>query len=116
MRHLAAYLLLVLGGNATPSASDVTAALEQVGVEVDETRLNTLISELEGKDLEELISLGKEKLQKATGAAAASGAAAGGEVAAAAAPAPVAAVKEEAEEVDLGGGMDMFGGGDGGSY
>ena len=27
MRHLAAYLLLVIGGNAAPSAEDVTALL-----------------------------------------------------------------------------------------
>lgn len=113
MRHLAAYLLLVLGGNATPSASEVTASLEQVGVEVDEARLNALIDELEGKDLEELITLGKEKLQKATvavagaGAGAATGGAEGGD-----AGAPAAVVEEEEEEIDLGGGMDMFGGGD----
>jgi len=33
MKHIAAYLMLVLGGNATPSADDVTKALESVGVE-----------------------------------------------------------------------------------
>jgi ribosomal protein L12E/L44/L45/RPP1/RPP2 len=35
MRHLATYLLLKLGGNDSPSASDITTALSGVGVEVD---------------------------------------------------------------------------------
>ncbi|TVY68810.1 60S acidic ribosomal protein P2 [Lachnellula suecica] len=84
MKHLAAYLLLSLGGNSTPSASDVKTVLESVGIEADDERLNTLISELKGKDLQELISEGSSKLASvpsggAGGAApAAGGAAAGG--------------------------------------
>ncbi len=39
MRHLAAYLLLVVGGNATPSAEDVTTLLS----EYDLAFLNNLI-------------------------------------------------------------------------
>ena len=116
MRHLATYLLLVIGGNASPTAEGVTNALSQCGVEVDEAQLNKMISELEGKNLEELIAAGEEKLFKggsmAAGAAAA--APAGGDAAAAA---PAAAAKVEVEEVDaLEGGMDMFGGDAGGDY
>ena len=33
MKHVAAYLMLVLGGNASPTADDVTKALESVGIE-----------------------------------------------------------------------------------
>ncbi|KLO92742.1 putative ribosomal protein P2 [Fusarium fujikuroi] len=62
MKHLAAYLLLGLGGNPSPSAADVKAVLESVGIEADDERLNTLISELEGKDIQELIAEGSEKL------------------------------------------------------
>ncbi|KAK1960933.1 hypothetical protein LY78DRAFT_662548 [Colletotrichum sublineola] len=54
MKHLAAYLLLGLGGNTSPSASDVKAVLESVGIEADDERLNKLISELEGKDVNEV--------------------------------------------------------------
>lgn len=54
MKHLAAYLLLGLGGNTSPSAKDITAVLESVGAEVDSDRLDTLISELEGKDINEV--------------------------------------------------------------
>jgi large subunit ribosomal protein LP2 len=56
MKHLAAYLLLGLGGNASPSAADVKKVLESVGIEADDERLNTLISELDGKDINEVRS------------------------------------------------------------
>ena len=80
MRHLAAYLLLVAGGNATPSADDVKTLLGAVGIETTEERLTALLAELEGKDVNELIALGREKLV-ATG---------GGGAPAAAAPAAAA--------------------------
>jgi hypothetical protein len=54
MKHLAAYLLLALGGNSSPSAKDITKVLASVGVEPDTERLEILISELKGKDLQEV--------------------------------------------------------------
>lgn len=54
MKHLAAYLLLGLGGNTSPSASDVKKVLDSVGIEADDDRLDKLISELEGKNLQEV--------------------------------------------------------------
>lgn len=51
MRHIAAYLLLQIGGNASPSADDVKNVLSAVGIEADDERLETLISELKGKDI-----------------------------------------------------------------
>jgi large subunit ribosomal protein LP2 len=54
MRHLAAYLLLQIGGNASPSAADVKKVLSAVGVEADDDRLSTLISELKGKNINEV--------------------------------------------------------------
>lgn len=51
MRHIAAYLLLQIGGNASPSAGDVQKVLSAVGIEADDDRLEKLISELEGKDI-----------------------------------------------------------------
>jgi len=117
MRHLAAYLLLVAGGNSSPTAEDVTTLLGTVGVTVDEERLNQLISELDGKDINEVIESGKDKLLAGGfgggGGAVASAPAAGG---GAAPVAEKAAEKPKVEEVDaLDGGMDMFGGG-GGDY
>lgn len=54
MKHLAAYLLLGLGGNTSPSADDIKAVLDSVGIEADEDRLEKLLSELEGKDIQEV--------------------------------------------------------------
>jgi large subunit ribosomal protein LP2 len=111
MKHLAAYLLLGLGGNTSPSAADVKAVLESVGIEADDERLNTLISELEGKDINELIAAGSEKLASVPsggggggGAAAAGGAAAGG----AAEEAKEEAKEEEKEESDEDMGFGLF--------
>lgn len=54
MKHIAAYLLLQIGGNASPSAEDVKKVLESVGIEADDERLDKLISELEGKDINDV--------------------------------------------------------------
>jgi len=56
MKHLAAYLLLSLGGNSSPSAKDIKKLLDSVGIEADDERLGKLISELKGKDLEEVFN------------------------------------------------------------
>jgi len=54
MKLLAAYLLLQTGGNASPSASDIKDLLNTVGIDAEEERLSKLISELEGKDINEV--------------------------------------------------------------
>eukprot|EP00569_Conticribra_weissflogii_P020051 CAMPEP_0171434260 /NCGR_PEP_ID=MMETSP0881-20121228/9233_1 /TAXON_ID=67004 /ORGANISM="Thalassiosira weissflogii, Strain CCMP1336" /LENGTH=73 /DNA_ID=CAMNT_0011954941 /DNA_START=146 /DNA_END=363 /DNA_ORIENTATION=- len=64
MKHVAAYLLLVLGGNASPTADDVTKALASVGVEADDESLQRFMSEMEGKDLNEVLEAGQEMLAK----------------------------------------------------
>ncbi|EHK47605.1 60S acidic ribosomal protein P2 [Trichoderma gamsii] len=109
MKHLAAYLLLTLGGNASPSAEDVKAVLSSVGIEAEDERLEKLISELSGKDVNELIAAGSEKLASvpsggAGGAAPAGGAAAGGAAAAEA----VEEKEEEKEESDEDMGFGLF--------
>ncbi|KAF9078034.1 60s acidic ribosomal protein-domain-containing protein [Rhodocollybia butyracea] len=85
MRYLAAYLLLQLGGNESPSASDIKKVLSSVGIDCDDEQLNKLISELKGKDINTLITEGSAKLSSvpsggsavtASGAGAAAGGAA----------------------------------------
>ena len=109
MKHLAAYLLLSLGGNTAPSAADVKKVLDSVGIEADSDRLDKLISELEGKDVNELIAAGSEKLASvpsggAGGPPAAGGAAAGG----AAEDKAEEKKEEEAEESDEDMGFGLF--------
>lgn len=64
MKEMAGYLMLVLGGNASPTADDVSKALSSVGVEADSDNLNKLISELDGKDLGEILESGEALLAK----------------------------------------------------
>ena len=113
MKHVAAYLLLVLGGNESPSAADVTEALSSVGVEADSDGLNRFLAEMDGKDLGEILESGKEMLAKfGGGGGGGGGAAAGGDDGAAA----IEEEKPEEEEVGDAPVVDMFGAGDGGDY
>lgn len=54
MKHLAAYLLLGLAGNSDPSADDIKTVLSSVGIDADEERLEKLLEELKGKDINEV--------------------------------------------------------------
>merc|ERR1711970_751835 len=85
MRYVAAYLLAQLGGNDAPSADDLKAILSSVGVDADEERLGKVMSELSGKNIDEVLAEGREKLASVPsgggGARAAGGATAGGDAA-----------------------------------
>lgn len=112
MKYLGAYMLATIGGNKDPSPADVKAILESVGAEADESILTKICSELNGKDVQEVIAAGKEKFSKvasvavaAAPAAAATGAEAAAPAAAAAAP---EAAKEEEEEEDEDMGFSLF--------
>ncbi|KAL6645601.1 hypothetical protein ACP70R_012816 [Stipagrostis hirtigluma subsp. patula] len=97
MKFVAAYLLAVLSGNASPSAEDLTAILESVGCEIDNEKMELLLSQLSGKDITELIAAGREKFASVPSgggvAVAAAAPAAGG-----AAPAAEAKKEEKVEE------------------
>ncbi|KAJ8711526.1 hypothetical protein PYW07_008768 [Mythimna separata] len=90
MRYVAAYLLAVLGGKASPAAADVEKILSSVGIEADGEKLKKVISELNGKSVEELIEQGREKLSSMPAGGAAPAAAGGA--------APAAAAAEEKKE------------------
>jgi len=62
MRTIAAYLLLVLGGNQSPEVADVSKLLDSVGIKIEENEVNALISSLRGKKIEELIRVGRDML------------------------------------------------------
>lgn len=59
MRYVASYLLAALGGNSNPSAKDIKKILDSVGIEADDERLNKVISELNGKNIEDVIGTKK---------------------------------------------------------
>ncbi|KAE8622807.1 hypothetical protein XENTR_v10005397 [Xenopus tropicalis] len=60
MRYVAAYLLAVLGGKTSPSANDIKSILKSVGIDADDERVKKVISELSGKDLEDVVNSGKD--------------------------------------------------------
>ena len=97
MKHIAAFALLVLGGNENPTAADVEKLLKEAGVKAESDKIERLIASMEGKKFHELVAGGLAKM-----ASMGSAAPAGGAAAAAEAPKEEAA-KEEAEEVDMGG-------------
>ena len=101
MRYVAAYLLAALGGNENPSVGDLKTILESVGVSYDEERATTVVNQLKGKSITELIAEGKEKMASMPaggGAAPAAGGAAAAGGAGGDAPAEKEEKKEESEE------------------
>jgi len=109
MRYIAAYLLLKIAGKESPTAADVAKVIQSVGIEVDEARLDSLISELDGKDVNALIAEGSSKLASVPsggGGAAAAPATGGG--APAAAEAKEEKKEEEKEESDDDMGFGLF--------
>ncbi|MBA0684359.1 hypothetical protein Goari_025951, partial [Gossypium aridum] len=98
MKVVAAYLLAVLGGNASPSADDLKNILASVGADAEEERLQLLLSEVKGKDITELIASGREKLASVPSGGGVAVAASAPGAAAAAAPAAAETKKEEKVE------------------
>ncbi|KAK4833231.1 hypothetical protein QYF36_001094 [Acer negundo] len=98
MKVVAAYLLAVLGGNTSPSATDIKGIFGSVGAECEDDRIELLLSQVSGKDITELIASGRGKLASVPsggGVAVAIAASGGG---APAAPAAAESKKEEKVE------------------
>ncbi|XP_025210970.1 60S acidic ribosomal protein P2 isoform X2 [Theropithecus gelada] len=113
MRYVASYLLAALGGNSSPSAKDIKKILDSVGIEADDDRLNKVISELNGKNIEDVIAQGIGKLASVPAGGAVTVSAAPGSAAPAAGSAPAAEEKkdekkEESEESDDDMGFGLF--------
>nr|AFM86160.1 ribosomal protein P2-like protein [Callorhinchus milii] len=110
MRYVAAYLLAVLGGNEAPASKDIKKILDSVGIGADDERLNKVISELKGKNVEDVIAAGNAKLASvpAGGAVASSAGAAAPSTQAAATEEKKEEKKEESEESDDDMGFGLF--------
>ncbi|KAG6524040.1 hypothetical protein ZIOFF_013930 [Zingiber officinale] len=61
MKIVAAYLLVILSGNPNPSADYIRSILESVGAEAEDKRINHFLTEVKGKDITEVIAVGREK-------------------------------------------------------
>merc|ERR1719375_2412995 len=110
MIEAAALLLCKIGGKAG-SADDIKAVLEAAGAEVDEDKITALTGDMDGKDINELLAAGMEKLKDVPMGGGGGGASGGGGGAAA-----EEAEEEEEEEVEEEapqGGGGLFGDDDG---
>ena len=67
-----------LSGNESPTADDVTKVLASMEVEADTEALTKLFAALEGKNIDDLIEAGKDKLSKFGGGGGGFGAGAAG--------------------------------------
>jgi hypothetical protein len=48
-KHVAAYLMLVLGGNASPAAADIKNVLDAAGIASDDSDIERLLAAVDGK-------------------------------------------------------------------
>merc|ERR1712130_676103 len=95
MKYVAAYLLATQSGSA-PSKDAVTKILESIGADIESVKLDKVFAELDGKNVEDVISEGMSLLASVPS---------GG-----AAPAEEAKKEEsEEEESDSDMGFDLFG-------
>jgi len=107
MRYVAAALLLQLSEQEV-TAEAIGKILGSVGVETDKKNLDIVLKNMQGKDLNELMTSGIKKLASVGGGAAAApaaGAPAAGGAAAPAAEAKKEEPEEEEEDDDMGFGL-----------
>lgn len=62
MKYIAAYALLVLGGNAEPKAADVEKVLKEAGIKSESDHVERLVVALAGKKFHELVAAGNAKM------------------------------------------------------
>ena len=65
MRYAAAYLLAILGGNPSPDVAAIAKILGSVGIECDENRAQQVIDACKGRDVNEIIASGIERIDAA---------------------------------------------------
>ena len=104
MKHIAAYALLILGGNNAPTAADIEKVLKEAGVKGDADKAAAVVAACAGKEFHTLVAEGVKAMSSFGGGSSAPAAAKG--------PAKAAekveeVVKEEEADVDMG---DLFGG------
>merc|ERR1712228_942616 len=98
MKYVAAYMLAALNGEA-PSKAAVKKILESIGADIDAAQFDKVFSELDGKNVDEVVAEGMGLLASVPSGGAAPAAAAGG-AAEEAAPAAEEKKEESEEESD----------------
>ena len=71
LKNVGAYLLANLAGHEHPTVEEIEKILKSVGCHVDHASVETLVAELKGKNIHQVIASGKTKLFSGAFAAAA---------------------------------------------
>ena len=108
MKHIAAYMMLKMAGKAG-TADEVTAVITAAGGEADADAVAKLVADMEGKNIDEVLAGGMDLIKDIKVGGGGGGGGGGGDAAAEV----VEEEKVEEEEIDMSGGMDMFGGEEG---
>ncbi|MCO5578911.1 hypothetical protein L7F22_032760 [Adiantum nelumboides] len=114
MEVVSAFLLSMLGGNTAPRPDNIKSILGAVGIEPDDDLLGHFFKQLEGKDVNEVLALGRERFAAGGGgggggiAVTVAGGTGGGGGAAPAAEEVKEEKKEEKEESDEDMGFSLF--------
>lgn len=107
MKSVAAYILLTLGGNATPSAEDIEKVVTAAGGEHDADATAALLKDLEGKTIADVIAAGQARLATVPTGGGGGGGGAGGDAAAEEEKEEEKEEEEKEEEAAVG---NLFGG------
>merc|ERR1712072_1377741 len=102
MKFLCAYAMLKLGGNDSPSVSDVKKVCESIGYEwqdEDNSKVEDFVEEIAGQNWDEVLANGLTKV-KSCGSCGGGGGGGGGAAAAAGGDAPAAEAKPESSSSD----------------
>lgn len=109
MRVVAAYLLAVLGGKENPQKADIQKILASVNADASDEQIDLLLNELKGKNIEEVIAQGSQKLATVPVGGASSGSVSSGSATTGSAPAKKekTPVPSSSSEGDMG--LGLFG-------
>merc|ERR1719262_1452352 len=62
MKYMAAYSLLVLGGNEAPNAEEVANFMRECGVQADVAEIEIMINAFAGRKIHDMINEGNDKV------------------------------------------------------
>merc|ERR550514_1527557 len=103
MKHLAAYMLLQLAGNASPTEEQIAKLMKDSGVSADKEELKTMCEKMKGKKTHDLVAEGRGKFASMP---AGGGAPSGGSAPATSAPAGGKKEEEKKPEEEEDDGLD----------
>lgn len=98
MRYISAYMLAAMSGKHHVTTADIENILGSVGVDCDHKMASSVVDQMHGKTLEEVIAAGSDKLASVSSAGSVAASTSPSAVSSAATPAAPAEEKKEAKK------------------